>query len=245
MRLSDGELDFEVSTRLQKWYLENVGNNKFPWRASIDPYKSLIAELLLQRTRGEMVRELYSEFIQTFPTPLHIVESGIAKLREYFEKIGLGYRATRLYQISEILVNRYGGQVPCSFRELLTLPGIGVYIASAVMNFGCGKPTPVVDVNVMRVLNRIYGIYRETYARAKIWQFYMNADHKIIGYSLIDLGREVCIPVPNCKVCPLNDICPRKYISPQWWMLRKVIRGKKVFLREQPVKTLKKSKGKT
>lgn len=238
----ENNLELEVGIRLQRWYKEMDGDKKFPWRTSENPYKTLIAELLLQRTKGETIGRVYTEFLSSFPTPWHILQAGVSGLEEYFKKIGLGYRAKRLYSIMEIIVGRYNGQVPCKFRELLTFPGVGVYIASAVMNFGCRIPTPVVDVNVMRVLNRIYGIDREIDARAKIWRIYMGTDPRVVGYSLIDLGREVCTSSPNCETCPLNDICPKYPVSSQWRMLRKIIKGGRVILREQPVKTSKKIK---
>jgi len=231
-----------VSVRLKEWYLKNSGDKKFPWRTLQDPYKILVAEMLLQRTRGESVGPLYVKFISKFPTPVDILQVSIEELEIYFKKLGLKYRARRLYNIAELILKKYNGRVPCNFRELLTLPGVGVYIASAIMNFGCGKPTPVVDVNVMRVLNRMYGIERETLARAKIWQFYKSADPRIVGYSLIDLGREVCTLTPRCEKCPLKDICPRKPISSQWRMLRKIIKDDRIILKEQPVKNSKKLK---
>jgi A/G-specific adenine glycosylase len=122
-------------------------------------------------------------------------------------------------------------------EKLLRMKGIGIYIASAVLNFGCYKPTPVVDVNVLRVFNRLIGITREKEAREVITKICRYGDHRIIAFALIDLGALVCRDDPKCNVCPLAHLCRRYPLRKERCrMLGKVMtKDGKIKLQEQPI----------
>jgi A/G-specific adenine glycosylase len=104
------------------------------------------------------------------------------------------------------------GRVPWLYPDLLKLPGIGTYIASAVRSFAFG----IQDGNVIRILERVYGVttpgksFRE---RARYWlpkarRIARSANHREINYALLDLGANLCRPHrPECATCPLKQIC--------------------------------------
>jgi A/G-specific adenine glycosylase len=87
---------------------------------------------------------------------------------------------------------------------------VGPYIAGAVLSFGYGKPAPVVDSNVIRLLGRLLGIKSkryEDYVRAG-WRLVPGEEHDYFNYGLIDLGALVCsYRGPKCGECPLRDVC--------------------------------------
>jgi len=231
----------EITIRLTDWYMRY--GRKFPWRSIKDPNIIIITEFLLQRTRAETIEKVFNMFLSKYGDIARLASTPPDELQKFFSKLGLLYRSERLVSVAREIKEKYGGKVPCDFEKLLRLKGVGVYIASAVLNFGCGKPAPVVDKNVMRVINRLTGITRETEARRFIESLYRFGDHRVIAYALIDLGATLCKEIPSCNKCPLNDICPKHPLKKnEWRMLRKVV-GKdgRIRLQEQPV-TSKQSK---
>ena len=166
-----------------------------------------------------------------------MARSDVDELRKFFSSLGLTYRGERLKIVTKEILEKHGGNVPCDMDSLLRLKGVGIYIASAVLNFGCDVLTPVVDKNVLRVLNRLQGIVREIDARHFIFNLYKYGDNRKIAYALIDLGALVCLYDPRCAVCPFNDLCPKFPLQKdRWRMLRKVIKKDgSIKLQEQPV----------
>jgi len=225
----------EIVEKLLEWF--NGNGRKFPWRTVNDPYVILVTEFLLQRTKAEVVERTYYEFFSKYPTIESLAYSNTTDLRKFFSNLGLLYRGERLKMIAEEILEKYGGTIPCEMEALLKLRGVGVYIASAVLNFGCDVPTPVVDKNVLRVLNRLGGIVRETVARHVILKLYRYGNNRKIAYALIDIGAITCLENPRCAACPLDDICPKFPLQKsEWRMLRKIVKKDgSTELREQPV----------
>jgi len=225
----------DIAKRLERWYEQH--GRRFPWRAVSDPYVIFATEFLLQRTRAETIEAAFHDFFTRYPTVRALAEAAPEDVRRFFSRLGLLYRGERLWAAAREIVKKHGGAVPDSMEELLKLRGVGVYIASAVLNFGFGVPTPVVDKNVLRVMNRLANIVSETEARRFIAALFRRGDHRRIAYALIDLGALVCTETPRCEKCPLASVCPRHPLRKgDWRMLRKVVRKDgSVRLQEQPV----------
>jgi len=230
-----GERYREIAERLEKWCVASC--REYPWRKTSDPYVILVTEFLLQRTRADVVEKLFGYLFSKYRNARELASARREDLYGFFSKLGLLYRAQRILEVAKEIVKEYGGVVPCNMERLLLLRGVGVYIASAVLNFGCDQPTPVVDKNVMRVLNRLFNITSEWEGRRVISELYRYGDHKLIAYALIDIGALICKEIPRCAVCPLNNVCPKYPLRKhEWRMLRKVLRRGRVILQEQPTK---------
>jgi A/G-specific adenine glycosylase len=194
--------------------------------------------MLLQRTRAETVERVFMFILQRLGSPTKLAEASEEELNRVFSHLGLTYRAKRLKEVVTEIIEKYGGRVPCDMDSLLRLKGVGVYIASAVLNFGCDVPTAVVDKNVLRVLNSLVGITAESAARRFIAQLYKYGSHRKIAYALIDLGALVCKEnARKCDVCPLIGLCGKHELrESSWRFLRKAVtRDGRIILREQPV----------
>jgi A/G-specific adenine glycosylase len=228
------EMYREIAEKLQGWCTAKC--RRFPWREKRDPYVILVTEFLLQRTKAENVAKIFEKFFSKYRTIRELASASPEELRGFFSELGLLYRGERLLEIAKAIVERHRGEVPCNMESLLKMKGVGVYIASAVMNFACGVPTPVVDKNILRVLNRVFGASRESECREIISRLYRYGDNVLIAFALIDLGATVCVEPPRCGECPLNEICAKHPLrKEEWRMYRKVLRGERVFLEEQPV----------
>ncbi len=203
----------EFVKNLLAWHAEN--RRTFGWRKTNNPFHILIAEIMLQKTDVKKVSEIYDKFIEKYPTPQTIASAELAELRKELALLGIHKRAERLKKASEKIVYEYGGEVPSEKEELLKLPGVGEYIANAVLCFAFGKDVPIVDTNVIRLLERIFGI-KSSKARPRtdrqIWEF---AAHFVpkgkcreYNQALLDFGASVCTSKnPQSDICPEKTIC--------------------------------------
>ncbi len=197
---------------LLSWFGKN--RRDFPWRKTKDPYKILIAEVMLQRTRADQVKKIYRDFLKEFPTIKSLYLASPERVKRYFSKLGLGWRAEKTIALAKVLVEKYGGKIPCNKKELLSIPSIGEYISSAILSFAYNKPVAVVDSNVIRVLSRYFGISPRGEGRRDPAIHRLASDlvppdrHREFNWAVIDLAATICTPRnPRCGNCPLSQFC--------------------------------------
>ena len=206
------ELSKIVSDLLLEWYIDN--KRSYVWRGKKDPYKILIAEIMLQRTKADQVEPVYLSFLKKFPTPEELNRASEEEISFYFKKLGLLWRAPLLKRLAKELVDRFEGKIPESRNRLLSLPAIGEYVADAVLSFAFGKDIAVVDANVCRVIGRVFGLKAKGEAR-RDHRFRMIAQQilppgkaKEFNWSMIDFASLICVPHnPKHSICPLREIC--------------------------------------
>jgi len=223
-----------ISEKLLDWYEES--GRDFPWRREKDPYVIMITEVLLQRTRAEAVVPIFNKFFKKYPTLSDLARSDVEDVKSLMAPLGLAYRSRRLVRIAQEIVIKYNGEVPQKMEDLLNLHGVGPYIASAVMCFGYNFPQVVVDVNVMRILNRLCGITSEFKARSLLSRLIPPNQSKAFNWALIDLAALICLNnKPRHDACPLDDYCPKNIMDKsKWRFLRKRKKGSSWELVEQP-----------
>jgi len=188
----------------------------FPWRRTHNPYKILIAEVMLQRTKAEQVSTVYKEFVHTFPKPRELAEASLESITESIRSLGLRKRALGLKRLGEQLIYDYDGQVPDNRTDLLKLYGVGNYIANAVLCHAYGVDLPTVDANFARVLSRFFALKYKKPAQKdrKLWSFaetiFASANKRAreLNFAIIDLSGLICAPRnPKCSMCPLAQHC--------------------------------------
>lgn len=197
---------------LLKWHKNN--RRQFPWRSERDPYKVLIAELMLQRTQANQVARVFTNFINAYPTLSEAAAADPRKVSTILEPLGLRHRIPRIIDVLRKIAIEYHGKIPEDYEQLISIRGIGPYTASAILCFGFGKSVPVVDVNVVRVLSRFFGITsskRRPHTDPAFW----NLSRELIpenkgpefNEALIDFAAMVCTKDPRCSTCPLSQAC--------------------------------------
>lgn len=205
----------DVSGTFQLFY-KNHGRD-FPWRhKGTKPYGILVAEMLLRQTRAIQVAAVWPTLIERFPVPAELAGAGPGALYELLSPLGLGrQRVAALQEMSTALVQRHRGSVPRSIEALANLPHVGLYAAHATACFAFGKRVPLVDVNVLRVLSRLFGMtFKPDDRRSpEAWEL----AEKIIpskgpprdhNFGLLDFAALICTPGrPLCRECPLNRRC--------------------------------------
>src|SRR5262249_15435829 len=126
-------------------------------RQSYDPYEVWVSEVMLQQTQVETALPYYDRFIREFPTVEALARADEEQVLKLWAGLGYYRRAKNLMAAARDVVDKHGGQVPSDFEALLALPGVGEYMAGAILSIAFNKPYPIVDGNVRRVLSRLYG----------------------------------------------------------------------------------------
>lgn len=205
--------DIDFQDKLLAWYDEN--KRQMPWRDCGDPYKIWISEIMLQQTRVDQATPYFERFIDRFPTVHDLAGADQQDVLRVWEGLGYYSRARHLHEASQLVVEKFEGRVPETWKEINELKGVGPYTASAVLSIAYQKKHAVVDGNVIRVLSRYYGIeedVRSTKTKNRIQEL---ADELIPGerpgdfnQAVMELGATVCTPSnPDCGECPLRAGC--------------------------------------
>jgi A/G-specific adenine glycosylase len=200
---------------LRNWFQVNA--RALPWRTTADPYHMLLAEFLLQQTDVHKAVNVYTGMVARYPTVDRLARAHVATLRSIFGQIGLLYRAVRLSQTAKMIVGRWDAIIPADPAQLMQLPGVGRYMANALCSAAFGLRLAVVDTNVVRILERFFGV-RTDAARPRddpmIWQ----AAQALMprrsqppcewNWAMLDFGALVCSARDaGCAACPVRRRC--------------------------------------
>ena len=179
-----------------------------PWRRERDPWKVLVAEVMLQQTQAERVIPKWLAFLEAYPDPSACASSSLGDVLRLWHGLGYPRRARNLRSAAEQVVERHNGQVPDDLRALLALPGIGPYTARAVLAFAFERDVAVVDTNIARVLARVVGERLAPKRAQQVADALVPVDHGWIWNQVImDLGATLCRPTPQCEACPIAPAC--------------------------------------
>lgn len=200
---------------LLRWGASN--GRSFFWRsADATPFSILVAEILLAKTRSELVHEVAPKILERFPTPAALSTARPRVLERLLYPLGLQRkRARQLIACSRSLTERHGGQVPRSREILLTLPAVGRYAANAIACVAFDEPYAVIDANVSRVYQRLFVLAPpppRLSAAHEMWhvaeKILPKRNARRFNWALLDLGGTVCRPKrPKCDVCPASSFC--------------------------------------
>ncbi len=202
-----------VRRRLLDWY--DAHRRRLPWRETSDPYAIWVSEVMLQQTQVATAIPYYHRFMERFPTPRHLAEADIQEVLKLWEGLGYYSRARNLHRAAAEVTSRYGGTVPDDPTLFQSLPGVGDYIAAAVMSIAFNRSIPVVDGNVKRVLSRLLEIDMPVNRSGAHRTYRVPAETLICPHrpadfnqAIMELGALVCRPKhPACDTCPLADLC--------------------------------------
>jgi A/G-specific adenine glycosylase len=187
-----------------------------PWRTTPrDPYKVWVSEIMLQQTKVEAVRPYYENWLDHFPTVAALAGASQEDVLRQWQGLGYYSRARNLHQAVCEVQSRYGGKVPDTEKDMLSLKGVGAYTAGAVLSIAYGRPVPAVDGNVLRIFSRLY-LIEDNILSAKVKKEVTHLVQEVIPHdapgdfneALMDLGAGVCIPrSPRCQKCPVISCC--------------------------------------
>jgi A/G-specific adenine glycosylase len=160
---------------------------------------------MLQQTQAARVVPSFEAFVARFPDVATLARATRAEVVRAWAGLGYHRRAVALHDAARAIVEEFGGRVPNDPGSLRTLPGVGPYTAAAVAAIAYGSPLVATDVNVRRVVSRVTGSERGLDEAAL--RLLDRRDPGSWHQAVMDLGREVCRPVPRCGACPLATWC--------------------------------------
>ncbi|MBR3289207.1 MAG: A/G-specific adenine glycosylase [Clostridia bacterium] len=199
---------------LLDWYAAH--RRPLPFRETPTPYRVWVSEIMLQQTRIETALPYFERFMQTFPTVQALADADEERLFKLWEGLGYYSRARNLQKAAKQTMERYGGELPASYDDLLSLSGIGEYTAGAIASIAYGLPVPAVDGNVLRVFARLTACDGDVLAPAVrkelrgVVEAVLPAETPgAFNEAVMELGETVCLPgaAVRCEQCPLTEVC--------------------------------------
>ena len=203
----------KFSEIILSWYSEN--KRSLPWRSTNEPYKIWLSEIILQQTRVAQGIPYYENFLENFPEINALAMASEEQVLKIWQGLGYYSRARNLHATAKIIVDQHKGSFPQNYNELMALPGIGDYTASAIASICFKKPEAVLDGNVYRVLARYFGVdipinstKGNKYFRA-LAQELIDPEHiRDYNQAIMEFGAVQCVPAnPKCNECPLSVGC--------------------------------------
>lgn len=210
-----------VRRRLTSWYQD--ARRDLPWRNNRDPYRVLVSEMMLVQTTVAAVVPYFERFLAQFPTVEALAEAEEADVLKAWEGLGYYRRARQLHAAARAIVAAHGGVFPRDPDAVRALPGVGRYIAGAILSLAFDEPAPIVEANTQRVLARWLAWteeLRSTRSQSRLWA----AAERLVpspgagefNQAFMELGALVCTPrSPLCLVCPVSAECRARALGIQ------------------------------
>jgi endonuclease-3 len=177
------------------------------------PYTILITTILSLRTQDGTTAAAARRLFELAQTPATMLEVPAATIAQAIYPVGFyNTKAETILTVSRLLIERYGGTVPDTVEELLTLPGVGRKTANLVVTMGYNKPGVCVDTHVHRITNRWGYVQTKTPEQTEFaLRARLPAEYWIpINGCLVSLGQNICHPTsPRCSQCPITAWCDR------------------------------------
>ncbi|WP_421918193.1 A/G-specific adenine glycosylase [Marinifilum sp.] len=202
-----------LNNQIINWYRNH--KRDLPWRNTKNPYLIWISEIMLQQTRVVTATDYYNKFTSRFPTVMDLALADEQEVLNIWQGLGYYSRARNLHHAAKTIHTLYNGIFPKTYKEILSLKGIGTYTAAAISSFAYNLPYAAVDGNVYRVLARIFGVETpiDSSEGKKLFQKLAqetmgNASPEIYNQAIIEFGALQCTPKsPNCDTCPIHASC--------------------------------------
>ncbi len=202
-----------LQSNLVTWFRSE--GRSFPWRRpNATVYQRVVPEVLLQRTRAEVVARFLPQFLRRYPSWNRLAKAKEVELQKYLRPLGLWRRrASSLLRLATAMAVT-NGRYPKSRAEIESLPAVGQYVTNAIMLFRYGQPEPLLDVNMARVLERCFGKRRLADIRhdpelQDISRLVVTGSKAIeLNWAILDLASLICTQrTPRCGKCPLQNLC--------------------------------------
>ena len=204
-----------IAKKILYWYDNN--KRSLPWRRKCSSkqkeYFTLVSEFMLQQTQVTTVIPYFNNFIKNIPNFEALAKVNETKLLKYWQGLGYYSRAKNLKKSAKLIIDEYNGRLPDNYNELIKLPGVGDYTASAISAIAFNKQIIPLDGNIERLLKRILNLKTEK----EIMKENLHKEKKVFGQTsrsndyvqaLMEIGALICKPKnPDCDKCPITKYC--------------------------------------
>ena len=218
-----------VTKKILKWY--DLNKRPLPWRKNVSfkkkQYYTLVSEFMLQQTQVVTVIPYFKRFIKHIPNLSSLAKVENKKLIKLWEGLGYYSRAKYLKKTARVVTKNFKGKIPNNLEDLLSLPGIGNYTASAILAIAFNKPYIPLDGNIERVLKRYLYLKKEKDIKKdnlinKKSIFGISSRSSDYAQALMELGALICKPInPLCNQCPISKMC-KSFIKKDFNLTKKI-----------------------
>jgi A/G-specific adenine glycosylase len=200
------EYDF-FEQEILEWFEKN-NRKHLPWRReNSTAYEVWVSEVMLQQTQVVRVIEYYNRFLEKFPTIFDLAQSHWEEFYPYYAGLGYYNRGRNMLLCAQTVVEKYNGIFPKTKKELMNLPGIGEYTASAILSFGYKQNELAIDTNVKKVFGRYFLGSKDEKVNFEDVKKRLFAPKKQVNAAIMDFANSTCLKVPRCGECPLQKHC--------------------------------------
>ena len=204
-----------IAKKILYWYDNN--KRSLPWRRKCSSkqkkYYTFVSEFMLQQTQVTTVIPYFNNFIKNIPNFKALAKVKETKLLRYWQGLGYYSRAKNLKKSAKLIIDKYNGRLPDNYDELIKLPGVGDYTASAISSIAFNQKIIPLDGNIERLLKRILNLKTEREVKKEN----LHREKKVFGQTsrssdyvqaLMEIGALLCKPKnPNCGKCPITKYC--------------------------------------
>ena len=206
---------------LAAWWELNARD--LPWRfGRTTPWGVMVSEVMSQQTQMSRVVPYWESWMAVWPDAAALAVASTAEVITAWGRLGYPRRALRLQECARVVAEEYANELPHTYEELVALPGVGDYTASAVLSFAFGERVAVIDTNIRRVLSRVFlgvesrGGAASRAERELAWcvlpeemsERDASGSSVIWNQAVMELGATVCTAkAPQCGDCPLRGEC--------------------------------------
>jgi endonuclease-3 len=179
--------------------------------SSYNVFQQLIATLLSARTKDTTTIPIVKELFKEYKTPQDFLKISLFELEQKLYGIGFyKVKSKNIKKLSKIILDRFGGRVPDTLEQLISLPGVGRKTANCLLNYAFSKPAIAVDVHVHRISNRLGWVHTRTPEETEIMlqkiipkEYWSKINMLFVGH-----GQRVCLPIkPKCAGCNIKKFC--------------------------------------
>jgi len=218
-----------LTKKILKWY--DLNKRSLPWRKSVSfqkrQYYTLVSEFMLQQTQVATVIPYFNRFVKDIPNLRSLAKVQNKKLIKLWEGLGYYSRVRNLKKTAQLIIKNFKGKLPNNFDDLILLPGIGNYTASAILAIAFNKPYIPLDGNIERVLKRYLYLKKDKdIEKDKLIQkksiFGISSRPNDYAQALMELGALICKPNnPICNQCPILKNC-KSYKKKDFILVKKI-----------------------
>ncbi|MCS6984761.1 MAG: hypothetical protein NZM25_06525 [Leptospiraceae bacterium] len=225
----------KITQAICDWFSQN--KETYFFRENRDPYLVFVSELALQQTRLANAYPILKKFLQHYPDVKSLASAHEQDILSLWAGLGYYRRGRQLREAAHMLLEKYNGQFPSRYEDLLLIPGIGPYTAAMIASLCFSEKILALDGNIKRVLSRLLGIRHEISSRAFLLEvrkveteiFNYPISPGVINEAFMEFGQKICTVNPQCNICFLSSLC-QAYLSAETHHLPK---RKKARLREK------------
>lgn len=212
----------QFSQSVLDWY-QRYGRKTLPWQIEKTPYHVWLSEVMLQQTQVSTVIPYFQRFISRFPDINALASAPLDEVLHLWTGLGYYARARNLHKAAKEIADRFQGQFPTEFEQVLALPGVGRSTAGAILSLSQRQHYPILDGNVKRVLARCYAVEGwpgKKEVENQLWQLSEQVTPaqgvEQFNQAMMDIGAIVCTRSrPKCDLCPLKSGC-MAYSTQRW-----------------------------